>query len=178
MKKLRLLIWILFISSLIFLRARSWYANSIDKPYDIVQLELASADSGKPLLEQWDKTIIDGGTLIDYARVDTYVDFLFIVGYIGVLLIVSYHLYRREKRSWLGKLLQYCVVAALVAGLLDVVENSILLLDMHRYSTSKIFYSSRYVAYPKFVLLLLVLGVWALSLLSRIGGRVNPKRVI
>jgi hypothetical protein len=169
MNVLRLLCWILFLGSLLFLRARSWHANHLGKAYNIVKLELAGTESGKVLLQRWNNTKVGRGTLIDYARVDTWVDFLFIISYTGVLLLISHALRKREKQGWLLWLLQACTALALLAGLLDIIENIILLADMHRYSAGKMFYSSRWVSYPKFGLLLLVLLTWGLSLLGRLG---------
>lgn len=171
MKTARLFCWILFIASLLFLRIRSGHANSAGKAYNIIKLELADAEGVKALLQRWRATGIGGSNLVDYARVDTWVDFFFIVGYAGVLWMVSRALARRQRRPWLKTLLRGCAALALVAGLLDVVENVLLLLNMDNRGGS--FYSARYVAYPKFGLLALVLCVWLLALLANLRKGIN-----
>src|SRR5215210_1403670 len=127
MKNIRLLTWLLFIITALILQARAWYVNSNGGKYNIVKLELANANDGPDILKDWSNTVIDTSTQLHYARTDLWIDFLFIIGYAGVLIIISYFLMQRQRRLWLNELLRLCMPLAIGAGLLDVIENSILL---------------------------------------------------
>jgi hypothetical protein len=171
-KKLRLFCWLLFIASLVFMRARSAYANGEEKVYNIVALEFAKPAEGRAMLRQWEQTRIGEGTLLDYARTDTWVDFLFIIGYVSVLVIVSSHLRRQENRPWLRTVLQWSLPLAVLAGMLDVVENILLLINMQG-DAGGAFISTRFVAGLKFFLIGMVLLIWLFVFLAR---WVKPKQ--
>jgi hypothetical protein len=137
--------------------------------YDIVALEMADADKGKRILGEWQQIQIGSGTLTDYARTDVYVDFLFIIGYTGVLVMVSALLRRRHNRSWLRAILAGCLPMAVLAGLLDVAENVLLLRNMPVNAVPDSFISTRYIAGLKFALIGLVLLCWLLSVLAKLA---------
>ena len=167
MKNIRTVCWLLFIVTALVLRARAWYVNNNGGTYNIVKLELADAKQGPPILEQWNGIQIDTSTQLRYARTDLWIDFLFILGYTGILIIVSYFLMQRQRQLWLNELLRLCMPLAILAALLDIIENSILLFDVFHYRLGKSFFSAMYVAYPKFALIIFILLSWVLAVCNR-----------
>ncbi len=172
MNNLRLFCWVVFIITAVLLRGREWYVNHPHNTgYNIVKLELASAEEGSTILKKWNSTLVDTDTVLHYARVDLLIDFLFIIGYVGVLITISNYLMQRQRRLWLNELLRLCLLLAIVAGLLDVIENCVLLFDMYHYRPGTPFYTAMWVAYPKFILIAFILLIWMKSLFTNVPGK-------
>ncbi|HEV2480895.1 MAG TPA: hypothetical protein VGS79_14565 [Puia sp.] len=93
----------------------------------------------------WSNIVVrQGGTALDQVRLNTRWDFLFIVGYVTVLINLSYAQMQNESRSWANTLLRFNFPLAIFAGLCDVTENFILLRDMLPYIVCKDNYISPY----------------------------------
>ena len=131
----------------------------------ITSLEFASREQGLSLLADWSRvTTRTGATVLDLARRNTRWDFLFIFGYVSVLVIVSYNRMQREPRPWLNTLLRLNFLLAILTGALDVLENAILLTDMAPYNIGNAFYSSYPISLAKFLLAAWAVLVWLFSL--------------
>lgn len=140
-----------------------------DRPLNIFHLEFVNATDGKALLEAWAiKSPTYKTTLLQEAIKNTRWDFLFIIGYVAVIIMLSYNQMQREPRVWLNELLRLNFLLAIIAGLLDVLENLRLLYNMAPDSIGKEFLSSYWFALPKWILVGWVTLVWLVSLVSAI----------
>jgi hypothetical protein len=63
---------------------------------------------------------------------------------------------------------RFCFVLAIITGVLDVIENIILLHDMRHYFEEKEFITSMYVSYPKWILAGVVILIWVISIGNRL----------
>ncbi|HVS95777.1 MAG TPA: hypothetical protein VHE54_04800 [Puia sp.] len=128
---------------------------------DLFGLSLASREKGLALLDDWSRvTTRTGASVLDAARLNTRWDYLFIFGYVCVLVILSYSRMQREPRPWLNTLLRLNFLLAFLAGLLDAIENAILLTDMAPCNIGNTFFPSRPFSLAKFIL-----GAWAVLVL-------------
>lgn len=168
MKNLNKIFWILFFVSLVVLRLQHRYVVGKAGNFDIIGLELANKVEGADLLNEWHFTPVDEGSLIDASQVNTIIDFFFILGYVGAIIMVSYHLMQLQKNRIINEALRTTFFLAVVAGVLDAVENIILLVDMHRYRPGNEFYSAMYFAWPKFILIAVIGIIWILHFSSKI----------
>jgi hypothetical protein len=150
MRSIHLFIWAVFILSLLFLRLQDLYIHSWDHHLDIIGLEFANAAQGAAMLHRWDNTMVDTASLLSFAWSNTLVDFLFVIGYVGVLMIVSNHLMQRQPIPALNELLRPCFILAVLAGSLDILENGILLFNMYHYRPTHTYISTRWISYYQY----------------------------
>src|SRR5207237_4745 len=117
--------------------------------FRVGSIQLKNAGEGFALASAWATIVAGDHTLLYYAKQNTLIDFIWIVGYAGVLINLAYASMQKEKNNVLNELLRLCFFLALLAGLLDVVENGILLFDFNHLVSPEKFYSSAYYSYPK-----------------------------
>jgi len=171
MKSLILFIKILFVLLIIFFLIQYLYAYFILKAdLNIFGLETADRNDGGMMLYQWYLFRTNGVDLIHYARVNIIADFFFIIAYVGVILIISYALMQKEKNPFLNNLLRLDILLAFIAGILDIIENIILLYDTGNYYPGEYFISSMWVSYPKWILIIWIILSWLISLSKRISS--------
>lgn len=165
MKLFHYLGWACFIAAILF---NIYQGVSLrDTPLNIFHLEFVNATDGKALISSWERTpTINKTTLLHEAIKNTWGDFLFIIGYVSVIIMLSYNQMQREPRAWLNELLRLNFLLAIVAGLLDVTENSLLLYNMAPHSIGNMFLSTYWFALPKFILAGWATVVWLVSLVS------------
>lgn len=164
MQNLRMIIRVLFISTFIFLFGEGLYIHFVHHMnLNIIGLETANTIRGTELLAYFYGHSISGRNLIYYAQLNTYVDFLFIIGYAGMMIIITNNLLRRVKHQYLCMALRTCLLMTIAAGILDIFENSILLSDMHGYYPGKAYVSSMYVSYSKWILAGTVFVIWIVA---------------
>jgi len=168
MKNMRTYLWALLVIVIIAFAIQYTYLGIYSSGYNFGTIELAGTSEGAAILQNWYNSKVDSWSLLDYARANTYMDFLFIIAYAGLLCSISYHLMQREKHVFINELLRWCLPMSLLAGFLDFVENGILLFDMHHFQPGHIFYPSMYVSYPKWILSGLVLFIWIISFTARL----------
>lgn len=130
-------------------------------PFRVGSIQFKNAAEGFSLANMWSSSFAGDHNLLYYARQNTWIDFIWIAGYVGVLVNLAYALMQRENSKLLNELLRGCFFLAFVAGLLDVIENCILLFDFSHLKDPDHFYSSMYFSYPKWALA----GIVALTLL-------------
>ena len=170
MKILHIIIWTAFIAVICWNVCQRTRLNCCcHKDFEILKLEFADSSEGKALLTKWSETpasctAADEGTLLHQAQINTYVDFVFIFSYVGVMIFLSYSRMQREGRKTLNNLLRLNFFLAIIAGLLDVIENFILLCDMHHYYPGKCYCPAVCIATVKFVLCGWIILVWLVSL--------------
>lgn len=167
MKFLRILGWIAFAAAILVM-ARLQYAPSLGNGrLNIMELEFAGSYKGCVLLKQWSVAqTVSGNTLLALADTATRWDFLFILGYVMVIIAESYQQMQQEPRARLNGLLRASFAIAVIAGLLDAVQNFILLGNMQPWKVGRQFCTVWWIAAPKFAAAAWCVLVWLTSLLT------------
>jgi hypothetical protein len=136
-------------------------------PGSVLSLEFMNKTEGLAQIQEWAGFWTDHWTTaLHEARLNTRWDFVFIFGYVCVLIFVSYGQMQRESRPVVNNLLRLSFLLIILAGLLDCTENIILLGDMARYNVGHYYLSSFWVSLPKWILAGWVVLVWLFSLLT------------
>jgi hypothetical protein len=81
--------------------------------------------------------------------------------------IIFKNLRQKEKNKTQNKLLRWNMHLAIIAGILDVMENIILLWDFGNYYPGEYFISPRYISYPKWLLIGWIISIWIISIIKR-----------
>lgn len=167
MSNLRIFFWASFGIALVVLVSMNIYVNSHSNGFDLMKLQFASSREGTEILRQWYHTDVDGHSQLHFVKLNTIIDFLFIIGYAGVLCMISYTLMQRESRVWVNELLRWCFPLALLTGLLDVIENSLILSSLYHYRAGDAFHATQWVSYPKWTLVVIILMIWIIGLIAK-----------
>lgn len=130
-------------------------------------LQLKDASEGFALASAWAGTFAGEHTLLYYARQNTWIDFIWIAGYVGVLINLEYASMQKEKNKILNELLRASFFLTLIAGLLDIIENGFLLFDFNHLESAEKFFSPAYYSYPKWILAGIVVLILAVSFVKR-----------
>jgi len=130
-------------------------------PLGIIDLELASTKTAvQNILKAWDNKVSEGKELIKKARVNTFLDFAFLIFYSLFLFACCKRLASSlsHKKKWQNIL--HCFAAmALLSGLLDVVENTGMLMSLSGHSSSNIALMTAIAAYLKWCIVIATLLV-------------------
>jgi hypothetical protein len=137
---------------------------------DLFTIETSSASGVRKILTAWQTVKVENHDLLYYARLATWVDFLWIISYTAVLIMVSYAIMQKQKSPFLNNLFRFCFLLAVLAGFFDVLENIVLIYDMHQYTPLKKLYSSAIFAWPKWIFVLFIITSWLLALLNKLIG--------
>ncbi|MEE1944676.1 hypothetical protein VRU48_06125 [Pedobacter sp. KR3-3] len=120
--------------------------------FGIINLELANDGAmGKHILQQWHNSAYGEGTLLDIAKQNVRLDYLFIVVYVILLMALANSLMQLEKSVWLNNLLRFNLFLAPLTGLLDVIENLMIQHNFHHVLTAESYCNPHWVALVKFV---------------------------
>jgi len=123
----------------------------------ILSLEFANAVKGKAILTSW----YDAG-LLRLARRLMWVDFAFIIFYVGIIITLSNRQVRKEPSIVLNALLRANFFFAVLTGLLDISENILLLYDMDNLNDGS-YISSCWITWMKFIVAGWAVLVWLVS---------------
>ncbi|MCS3732337.1 hypothetical protein [Mucilaginibacter dorajii] len=166
---MRALLWIAFILAVVFIgRISSRITCLAGSDNSIIKIELAGKDDGIKIIKTWSDIKYKCGTVLDLARKDTCWDFLFIVIYIGLIIIESTSFRQFEPYYSLNELLRMNLFLAVIAGLLDITENFIILYNVEHYSTPDCYFPSRWFAGAKFILVIWCILIWLIAIVHRI----------
>ncbi len=142
-------------------------------PLGIIDLELASTKTAvQNILNVWDNQVLEGNKLITKARVNTFLDFIFLLFYSLFLFTCCKTLASSlsHKKTW-QTILHRCAAMAILSGLLDIVENTGMLLSLSHYSSSTIAPITAIAAYLKWALvvatLLLIITAFMVKIMER-----------
>lgn len=172
MKKL---LWFLLAVLMLILNYQDSVLQQLSK-HGIVEIEFSHAQHGKEILCTWERIKYGDGTLINTVRNNTHIDFLFIVIYTSLLLLYSYLQMQREKWLFLNELLRLNLLLAFLAGLLDIAENIFLLYDFRHVNDIGLYWSSYWLALPKWMLIGWIIFVWLASFINTaISSSIQPK---
>ncbi|MBX9784761.1 MAG: hypothetical protein K2X48_15845 [Chitinophagaceae bacterium] len=157
--KAKLLLLILFLGTVAMIAVMRWHGAPLITPVSkagIVSLELAkSTEQATIIINQWQQN-----NLIQQAINNTYIDFVFIIFY--ALFLYAYCFYISIKQQpWAGAISRTLALAALTAGLCDVIENYCMLQMLQGSVTSAHAFLSWLFAVIKFGLLMAVI-LWSL----------------
>lgn len=98
----------------------------------ILSLEFANtAAKAEAVINTWQSESHGGKTLLEHARINTYWDFMFIFFYATTLFFAHRALPKSGNKS-LQILFALLSVAAVIAGVLDIIENTGMLKSMDR----------------------------------------------
>jgi adenosine deaminase len=104
------------------------------------------------------------GDLIAFARIITWFDFIFIIFYTGLVVMLSNRA-QRESRPWLNTLLRLNIFLVVVLALLDITENSFLLYDLKYWQTN--FINVWWITWLKYILVQWIIAVLIFSWIKR-----------
>jgi hypothetical protein len=142
---------------------------------NIFGLETKPAGELPKIFAQWSAEPVHDHTVFDEARSNTRLDFLFILSYVGVCVIISYSLLQMQKNAALNNVLRFCILLAFLAGLLDIIENVILLNDFTRFANGEgPMHSAAVVAIPKWILVVIIFLCWIVGLVVFVFKNQSP----
>ena len=160
MKLLRIVIWIGFLLCVVAMQlqvAKLMHASN----YGIVAFEFAKQTHIENILTQWNT-----GNVLPIAKSNMAIDFVFIVFYVALVIMLSYRQMQREKWYVLNSLLRLNFLLIVLAGILDIIEDVFLLKNIHAFSTTHEYTSTYWVALIKFVIAGWAVFVWLISLIK------------
>jgi hypothetical protein len=135
---------------------------------DILELEFASREEIRNLFGEWNSIVVRNSTLFQHARLNTEWDFVFIIAYVSVMIMMSYTLLQLQPHPGWNNALRFCMLLAVLAGISDVIENSVLLYDMNSFIyRASDYYSPAAFAVCKFILIGFIICCWLGSLIVR-----------
>ncbi len=137
-----------------------WHGAPLITPVSkagIVSLELAkTTEQSTIIIDQWKKAQV-----VEQAISNTYIDFGFILFYALFLYAFCFYISTKQQ-PWAASISRTLAVAALTAGLCDVIENYFMLQLLEGTITSTYAFLSWLFASIKFVLLMLTI-LWSLG---------------
>lgn len=162
---MRLFLWILFVAEILLI---SPITNRITRlaggDNTIIKIELATKDQGTRIVSAWSSIKYQERPLLDEARYDTYWDFLFILTYVALIIVESKSFMLLEPVYWLNELLRMNFFFAVIAGLLDVLENIFILHNISSYTEPCSYISSLYPSALKFILSAWCVLIWIIAI--------------
>jgi hypothetical protein len=162
----RIIILAGFLVMFFVMRYYSGEFSKHDQP-GIVKLEFARANDGKSILRGWEQTKTGSENLLNTAKTLTWYDFLFVISYVALLMMLSWTAKTKEKSTFLRNLLHVNFNLAIVAGAFDLIENGILLFDINHSDDSTTYLSSYWFTLFKFLLIAWIILGWIISLVKR-----------
>ena len=123
----------------------------------IISLEFANAVKGKEILASW-----LGEDLLTTARSLLWLDFVFIFFYVAIIITLSNRQVRKEPSIAINALLRGNFFFAVMAGLLDAVENILLLYNIYQFNEGT-YISPWLIASLKFIFIGWTIIVWVVS---------------
>lgn len=143
--------------------------NTAATPLGIIDLELARSDAAvQHILNAWSKEVSEEEGLIDTARINTFLDFIFLIFYSLLLYVCCKQLAALfPSRKSLRTLLNLGATLALLSGLLDVVENMGMLMSLYQFSGSYTAAITAGAAYLKWLMVASTLLVIIFALLFK-----------
>lgn len=148
---MKILLWIVFISLVLLMGFQAHVLKyATRQQYTIVRLEKAGKAEGQTILKAWNGLPYRNGTMLELAVRNTHWDFLFIFCYVSLLLLHSNDRMQKEKALWLNTLLRLNLPQAILAGLLDIAENTILLHNFRHVADGRYYLETLFVTAPKF----------------------------
>lgn len=166
---MRALFWIAFILAVVFIGRISLRITCLSgSDNSIINIELAGKEDGAKIIKAWSDTKYKCGTVLDLARKDTYWDYLFIIIYVGLIMVESTALRQFEPDYPLNELLRMNLFIAVLAGLLDVIENMVILHNLRHFANPDHYFPSKWFSIIKFILAGWCVLIWLTALVRHL----------
>lgn len=139
-------------------------------PGGILELELAgSYKKVQFLLDKWKSGASDGMDLIATAKTNTYLDFLFPLFYAPFLYGFARRLSKQAKRkNYFYSILHKFAEAALIAGVLDFLENGGMLLSLFQYGSPMVTLFTLAMSSIKWLLIIVLIALILVALAAKL----------
>jgi hypothetical protein len=139
-------------------------------PGGIVELELAgSYKKVQYVIETWKNGAANGMNLIGIAKTNTYLDFFFLLFYAPFLYGFARNLAKQAPRkNNFYSLLHKFAMAALIAGVLDILENGGMLLSLFQYGSPMITMFTLAMSSIKWLLILVLISLILVALAAKL----------
>jgi len=159
------ILWFMLIVISAVMAYHGWLISA--SGHTLLELQFVCAGKGAEILGNWSKYYAGDRVLLDVARLNTKIEFLFIVVYVLQLITLSNALMQRERSVFINELLRMNLMLAVLLGLLDVSENIIQLHNFHFPSATMMYISTLYLSIVKWVLAAWILVVLVTSRFKR-----------
>ena len=138
-------------------------------PGGIIDLELAKCyKQTQYVIETWKNGAANGMDLIEIAKTNTYLDFLFPLFYAPFLYGFAKRLSKQAKRkNYFYSSLHKFAVAALIAGVLDFLENGGLLLSLFQYGSPMVTLFTLAMSSTKWLLIIVLIALILVALAAK-----------
>ncbi|MBN9297674.1 MAG: hypothetical protein J0I41_11710 [Filimonas sp.] len=135
--------------------------------YSILSIQFAPRSRIDVILQEWNRL-----HLLPLVVYNTTLDFFFIIFYVFLLVLYSHRRAQLEQNRLLRSILKMNVWIAVLAGILDGIENGIVLRNIQEFATNPYYESARSISILKFMLIGWVILVWIASRIAS-AGRIN-----
>lgn len=136
-------------------------------PHGIIALEFAyNTQRVNAVLQAWETNTQGDG--ISMAKLNTYLDFIFLFFYAGLLFNICRFIYHKALNAY-GRLGYFMAKMAVLAALLDIIENIFMLTVLHHpvQETALLFMSSASLLKWLTVIFVIIYSLWGLLLLAK-----------
>lgn len=152
MKLLKILAWTGLVVIIAWDIAQYIRVHEVAPEFTILQLELAGHDEGVQLLADNAEIRVVYKSVLQEARLNTLIDFLFIICYVSCFFMVCYHEMQQQRTKLFNAVLRLNLFLCFLAGIADVAENYALLYDFRHFHYDGAFISTRWIALTKWIL--------------------------
>jgi uncharacterized membrane protein len=152
-----------FIATLIMIFIMQFQGKILKaKGFDIVSFELAKTTSqAETIMTQW------GATGVEAARLNTFIDFFFILAYVSFGYFISLILTESDPNSTVKRMGKRMAQGMIIAGAFDVIENIAMLQTLNNNISEAFTQAAFWFATFKFSIIALVLIAAIIFLIRR-----------
>ena len=162
----RTTLYILFVSTIVMIVLMFFQGKPLNNTASIISLELAATQTDvQAVLETWSEASTREVDLIQVAVANTRLDFLFLLAYSLFLFTVVTQLGSYFSSRNLFKLVAY---AALLSGILDVVENIGMLQSLRGNISDNVALATAVASYFKWVLVICVITFVLVAFMAKL----------
>ena len=158
----RTFLWIGTISLMIMLGVKSFRLRS-ENIATVETFEMASRPEAEAILQSWDNSSVKHIVVTSIK-----LDYLFIAFYVLLMINCSNHQMNKERNLILNNLLRFNIALAIDTGILDIVENIIM---MHNIRDIDDFFPTAVISIIKFAFAGWIIVVWLISVVKGVFTR-------
>lgn len=157
----RVIIWTGFVVLLGIIAYYGYSFNYYDARGINDLLTTCDSEAAQQILEQWRGTLTSKGSLIPFARIITYFEFLLIPLYVSLVIMYSDNRLQKEPALWLNTLLRLNMLMIVITGLLGITENIVMLYNLEYGQDDYV--NIWWITWLKFILAGWTLLIWGVS---------------
>ncbi len=139
--------------------------------YSLVSLSFADAALGNQIINTWSLTHYGDQTYLALAQKNTQWDFVFIVVYVCIIIMVSNAQMQKEKSSFLNEMLRLNFFIALFIGGSDFIENLLFMHNFHHVGDIESYQGTFVFSFIKWGLLSIVITILIISMLKKLVSK-------